>query len=44
MDTEREGKGGMSWESSVDIYALLWVKQTAGGSCCIAQGAQLCAL
>ena len=31
MDTEREGVGGMSWESRTDIYTLPCVKQIAGG-------------
>ena len=30
-DEEREGEGGMFWESSIDVYTLPRVKQTAGG-------------
>ena len=26
MDTAGEGKGGMNWESSIDIYAVPWIK------------------
>ena len=36
-----EGEDGMNWESSIDIYTLPCVKQIAGGTCCIAQGAHL---
>ena len=44
MDTSGEGECGTNRESSVAIYTLPRVKQTAGGSCSIAQRAQLGAL
>ena len=44
MGPAGEGEGGMEWETRVDIHTLPRVKQTAGGSCCPAQGAQLGAL
>ena len=30
VDTERAGMGGKSWESSLDIYALLWGNRQLG--------------
>ena len=30
VDTVREEKGGMNWESSIETYTLPYVKQTAG--------------
>ena len=35
-----EGEGGTGWESSTGTYTLLYVKQSAGGTCCLKQGAQ----
>ena len=40
VDTVGEGEGGTKWESSIDIYTLLYGKQLVG-SCYITQGAQL---
>ena len=44
LRTQREGKDGMNWESSVDIYALPWVKQAAGGKLVYSRGSSACAL
>ena len=44
VDTVEKGEREMNWESSTDIYTLPYVKWIAGGTCCIAQGAQLGAL
>ena len=44
VDTRGDGEGETNWESSTDIYTLPYVKWIAGGTCCIAQGAQLGAL
>ena len=38
------GEGGMSWESSTDIYTPPCVQQIASGKLLLAQGAQLGAL
>ena len=32
--TAGEGEGGMNWESSIDIYTLLYIKQMASGKLC----------
>ena len=44
VDRVGEGEGGMNWESSIEAYTLLYVKQRAGWSCSITQVAQLSAL
>ena len=44
VDTVGEGEGGMNWESSIETYTLLYVKQIAIWSCSITQVAQLSAL
>ena len=40
VDTRGDGEGETNWESRIDIYTLLCVKQTEG-NCCITHGAQL---
>ena len=39
-----EGESGKDWETGIGIFTVPRVKQRAVGVCCIAQGAQLCAL
>ena len=44
VDTEWEGEGGTNEESSINICTLSHIKYMLVGSCCVTQGAQLCAL
>lgn len=41
MHTVAEGKSGMNGGSSINIYTSPWVKEIAGRSCYITQGASL---
>ena len=44
VDAGERGEGGVNWESSLDKYTLLCVKQKLVGGCWLAQGAKLGAL
>ena len=41
MDTKGRRGGGMNWETGIDVYTLMCIKQITNKTCCMALGTAL---